>query len=68
MGYPIQSGHPCLECSEDGFRDNSPFNEHNPTLNAYGIEATADKTGLVVGAPLLIFALFIRLLASIYSG
>ncbi|MCL1926770.1 MAG: hydrogenase small subunit [Syntrophorhabdaceae bacterium] len=50
VSYPIQSGHPCLGCSEDGFWDNSPFYERNPTLNAYGIEATADQIGLAIGA------------------
>ena len=50
VSFPIQSGHPCLGCSEDGFWDNSPFYERNPTLNAYGIEATADKIGLAIGA------------------
>jgi hydrogenase small subunit len=48
--YPIQSGHPCLGCSEDGFWDNSPFYKRNPTVNAFGIEATADQIGLAVGA------------------
>ena len=48
--YPIQSGHPCLGCSEEGFWDNSPFYKREPTINAFGIEATADQIGLAVGA------------------
>jgi hydrogenase small subunit len=48
--YPIQSGHPCLGCSEEGFWDNSPFYKREPTFNAFGIEATADQVGLAVGA------------------
>ena len=48
--YPIQSGHPCLGCSEAGFWDNSPFYKRKPTINAFGIEATADQIGLAVGA------------------
>jgi len=50
VSYPIQSGHPCLGCSEEGFWDNSPFYKRNPTINAFGIEATADQIGLAVGA------------------
>jgi hydrogenase small subunit len=48
--YPIQSGHPCLGCSEEGFWDNSPFYKREPAINAFGIEATADKIGLAIGA------------------
>ncbi|MDR1727180.1 MAG: hydrogenase small subunit [Acidobacteriota bacterium] len=48
--YPIQSGHPCLGCSEEGFWDNAPFYKRKPALNAFGIEATADQIGLAAGA------------------
>jgi hydrogenase small subunit len=48
--FPIQSGHPCLGCSEEGFWDNSPFYKRKPTFNAFGIEATADQIGLAIGA------------------
>jgi hydrogenase small subunit len=44
--YPIQSGHPCLGCSEPGFWDNGPFYEHLPAVAGFGIESTADKVGL----------------------
>ena len=26
--FPIESGHPCIGCSEDGFWDNGPFYKH----------------------------------------
>jgi len=48
--YPIQSGHPCLGCSEEGFWDNAPFYKREPTFNTFGIEATADQVGMAVGA------------------
>jgi hydrogenase small subunit len=47
--YPIQSGHPCIGCSEEGFWDKSPFYQRHPTYNAFGIEATADRIGLGLG-------------------
>ncbi|MDR1258315.1 MAG: hydrogenase small subunit [Tannerellaceae bacterium] len=49
VSYPIQSGHPCIGCSEAGFWDNSPFYKHNPGVKGFGIEATADQVGLVIG-------------------
>ncbi|MDR2947840.1 MAG: hydrogenase small subunit [Dysgonomonas sp.] len=49
VSYPIQSGHPCLGCSEEGFWDKSPFYERNPTTHGFGIEATADEIGLALG-------------------
>lgn len=48
--YPIQSGHPCLGCSEAGFWDMSPFYKRLPDVHGFGIEATADQIGLAVGA------------------
>jgi len=48
--YPIQSGHPCLGCSEAGFWDKSSFYARDATVEAFGIEATADKVGLALGA------------------
>jgi len=47
--YPIQSGHPCIGCSEAGFWDNGPFYQHLPDLHGFGIETTADKIGLGLG-------------------
>jgi hydrogenase small subunit len=49
VSYPIQSGHPCLGCSEEGFWDKSPFYKRNPTTHGFGIEATADEIGLALG-------------------
>ncbi|MDR1499813.1 MAG: [Ni/Fe] hydrogenase small subunit, partial [Tannerellaceae bacterium] len=49
VSYPIQSGHPCIGCSEASFWDNSPFYKHNPGVKGFGIEATADDVGLVIG-------------------
>ncbi len=48
--YPIQSGHPCLGCSEENFWDNSPFYKRMPDIHGFGIEATADQIGLALGA------------------
>lgn len=50
VSYPIQSGHPCIGCSEEGFWDKSPFYKRIPSINAFGIEATADDIGLAIGA------------------
>ncbi|HAP99627.1 MAG TPA: uptake hydrogenase small subunit, partial [Rhodospirillum rubrum] len=43
--FPIQSGHGCLGCSEDGFWDKGPFYERLSTINQFGIEANADIVG-----------------------
>lgn len=51
--YPIQSGHPCLGCSEAGFWDMAPFYERTPDVNAFGINATAEQIGMAVGAATL---------------
>jgi hydrogenase small subunit len=48
--YPIQSGHGCLGCSENGFWDNGPFYRHLPSFPGFGIESTADSVGLGLGA------------------
>lgn len=50
VSYPIQSGHPCIGCSEANFWDNSPFYKHLPDATGFGIEATADQIGLALGA------------------
>jgi hydrogenase small subunit len=49
ISYPIQSGHPCIGCSEAGFWDNSPFYQHLPSVSGFGIETTADKIGIGLG-------------------
>ena len=50
VSYPIQSGHGCIGCSEAKFWDNGPFYQHLPNFPGFGIETTADKVGVVVGA------------------
>jgi hydrogenase small subunit len=49
VSFPIQSGHPCIGCSEANFWDNGPFYQHLPEFPGFGIEATADKIGVIVG-------------------
>jgi hydrogenase small subunit len=50
VSYPIQSGHGCIGCSEAGFWDNGPFYQRLAGFPGFGIETTADKIGLAVGA------------------
>jgi hydrogenase small subunit len=50
VSFPIQSGHPCIGCSEGNFWDNGPFYRHLPSFPGFGIETTADKIGVGVGA------------------
>ena len=54
VSFPIQSGHGCIGCSEDGFWDQGSFYDRLTTINQFGIEANADKIGAtaagVVGA------------------
>jgi len=47
--YPIQSGHGCIGCSENGFWDNGPFYRHLPSFPGFGIESTADTVGMAAG-------------------
>ena len=47
--YPIQSGHGCIGCSEEGFWDNGPFYQHLAHFPGFGIENTADTIGTAVG-------------------
>jgi hydrogenase small subunit len=49
VSFPIQSGHPCIGCSEANFWDNGPFYQHLPNFPGFGIETTADKIGLAAG-------------------
>ncbi len=50
VSFPIQSGHPCIGCSEANFWDNGPFYQHLPKFPGFGIETTADRIGVVAGA------------------
>jgi len=49
VSFPIQSGHPCIGCSEANFWDNGPFYQHLQSFPGFGIETTADKIGLGLG-------------------
>jgi hydrogenase small subunit len=47
VSFPIQSGHGCIGCSEDGFWDKGPFYERLSHINHFGVESNADKVGMV---------------------
>jgi hydrogenase small subunit len=49
VSFPIQSGHPCIGCSEANFWDNDPFYTHLIGFKGFGIEKTADRIGLWLG-------------------
>ncbi len=46
VSFPIQSGHGCIGCSEDGFWDKGSFYDRVTQLNVFGVEANADTLGL----------------------
>jgi len=54
VSWPVQSGHGCLGCSEDGFWDKGSFYDRVTGLNVFGVEENADQVGAaaatVVGA------------------
>lgn len=50
LSYPIQSGHPCIGCSEKGFWDNGPFYTQMESFPGFGIESNADRIGTVLTA------------------
>jgi hydrogenase small subunit len=50
VSFPIQSGHGCIGCSEEGFWDKGGFYERVTNINQFGIEANADKIGGGVAA------------------
>jgi hydrogenase small subunit len=43
--YPIQSGHPCIGCSEENYWDNGRLYERASAFAGFGIEANADTLG-----------------------
>ncbi|MBB3954603.1 hydrogenase small subunit [Novosphingobium sediminicola] len=45
LSFPIQAGHPCIGCSEDGFWDKGSFYERLTDIKGFGIEANADQIG-----------------------
>lgn len=46
VSFPIQSGHGCLGCSEDGFWDKGAFYDRLTTIKQFGIEQNADEIGM----------------------
>jgi hydrogenase small subunit len=46
VSFPIQSGHGCIGCSEDGFWDKGSFYDRLTGINAFGVEHNADQIGL----------------------
>jgi len=51
VSFPIQSGHGCIGCSEEGFWDKGSFYNRVTAIGAFGVEATADSIGMgVAGA------------------
>ena len=50
LSWPVKSGHGCIGCSEPNFFDKGSFYSHETTIlppGWGGIEATADKVGMV---------------------
>ncbi len=60
MSFPIQSGHGCIGCSEDNFWDKGSFYDRLTNIKQFGVEANADKVGVVaagvVGAAIVAHA------------
>jgi hydrogenase small subunit len=48
--YPIQSGAPCIGCSEAGYYDAGPFYRSLPAFPGFGVESTADRLGMYLAA------------------
>jgi hydrogenase small subunit len=47
VSFPIGSGHGCIGCSEPDFWDKGSFYDRLTNITQFGIEANADKVGLV---------------------
>lgn len=45
--FPIQSGHPCIGCSEANFWDNGRLYDRGSSFSGFGIEANADDLGKI---------------------
>jgi hydrogenase small subunit len=60
VSFPIQSGHGCIGCSEDGFWDQGSFYNRLTNVKQFGIEANADQIGIaaatVVGGSIAVHA------------
>ncbi len=50
VSYPIQSGHPCIGCSEAGYWDNGRIYSRLESFPGFGIETTADRIGAYAAA------------------
>lgn len=50
ISFPIQSGHGCLGCSEDGFWDQGSFYDRLTTIKQFGIEKSADQIGMAAAS------------------
>lgn len=48
LSFPIQAGHGCIGCSEDGFWDKGGFYNRLTDINAFGVEGNADQVGATV--------------------
>ena len=44
VSFPIQSGHGCIGCSEDGFWDKGAFYDRLTDIKQFGVEANADRS------------------------
>ncbi|NCP22168.1 MAG: [Ni/Fe] hydrogenase small subunit [Flavobacteriales bacterium CG_4_8_14_3_um_filter_35_10] len=53
VSYPIQSGHGCLGCSENGFWDNGPFYERKTNVPGFSEGNSADTVGKVAAGVLV---------------
>ena len=49
--YPIQSGHPCIGCSEENYWDNGRLYQRASSFAGFGIESDADTLGKYALAP-----------------
>ena len=45
VSFPIQSGHGCIGCSEDGFWDKGSFYDRLTSISQFGVESNADRIG-----------------------
>ncbi len=54
VSFPIQAGHGCIGCSEDGFWDKGSWYARLTDIKQFGVESNADKVGgtaaAIVGA------------------
>lgn len=50
VSWPVQSGHPCIGCSEGGFWDNGPFYKHLADVPGMTLGMNPDKVGIAAAA------------------